>query len=101
MDSLLPCPLCGERAELFHDDGTNAYWVWCVACLAATGSVATAAAAIASWNHRPETKRLLLDFYNRVCDRAEKNIEATGTVSGARWNAMRQELAVMGIGVAR
>lgn len=36
-------------------------------------------------------------FVQRVKDRAEKNMEHTGVVSGAHWNAMRQVLAEMGI----
>jgi uncharacterized membrane protein len=36
-------------------------------------------------------------FYRRVCERAEANMTATGTVAGAHWNAMRQVMAEMGI----
>lgn len=46
-------------------------------------------------------KEMLLDFYNKVCDRAEQNMAHTGTVSGAHWNAMKQVLAEMGIEVTR
>lgn len=47
-----------------------------------------------------EIKRgALIDFYRSVCARAEANMEATGTVSGAHWNAMRQILVEMGIQV--
>lgn len=36
-------------------------------------------------------------FYQRVCQRAEKNMQETGTVSGAHWNAMRQVMQQMNI----
>lgn len=42
---------------------------------------------------------IIADFYRRVCERAEKNMELTGTVSGAHWNAMRQVCTEMGIEV--
>lgn len=45
--------------------------------------------------------QILIDFYNTVCDRAEANMKATGTVSGAHWNAMRQVLTEMGIEATR
>lgn len=44
---------------------------------------------------------LLLDFYNEVCDQAERNMAATNMVSGAHWNAMRQVLKAKGIEVSR
>jgi hypothetical protein len=46
-----------------------------------------------------ETERntIVEQFYNRVCDRAEMNMESTGTVSGAHWNAMRQEMVALGM----
>lgn len=44
-------------------------------------------------------RKTLLDFYWRVCERAESNMAATNTVSGAHWNAMRQELSSLGIEV--
>jgi len=46
-------------------------------------------------------KEILSDFYNEVCDRAEANMAATGTVSGAHWNAMRQVLKEKGVEVTR
>lgn len=36
-------------------------------------------------------------FYVRVCRLAEKNMQYTGTVSGAHWNAMQQIMNQMGI----
>lgn len=44
-------------------------------------------------------KVILRAFYAAVCVRAEANMAATGTVSGAHWNAMRQVLKEMGIEV--
>lgn len=38
-------------------------------------------------------------FYHRVCVQAEKNMQLTGTVSGAHWNAMRQVLQQMNIDI--
>jgi hypothetical protein len=50
----------------------------------------------------PDSEKVsLLAFYNRVCDQAERNMALTNTVSGAHWNAMRQELKAMGIEVSR
>lgn len=40
---------------------------------------------------------VIVDFVRRVKERAERNMQATGTVSGAHWNAMRQVLKDMGI----
>lgn len=48
-----------------------------------------------------DERTVVAAFYQRVCDRAEQNMAMTGTVSGAHWNAMRQELGAMGIAVAR
>lgn len=51
---------------------------------------------------KPRTEaEILADFYNKVCDRAERNMAHTGTVSGAHWNAMKQVLAEMGVEVTR
>lgn len=47
-----------------------------------------------------DSERVILKaFYAAVCVRAEANMAATGTVSGAHWNAMRQVLGEMGIEV--
>lgn len=56
--------------------------------------------AVDAWQ-RCAGNEIVLDFYNRVCDRAEANMALTGTVSGAHWNAMRQELAALGVEVKR
>lgn len=47
----------------------------------------------------PIRLNIVIDFYNRVCDRAEQNMAHTGTVSGAHWNAMKQVMREMGIEV--
>lgn len=46
-------------------------------------------------------KQTLSNFYSQVCDQAERNMESTGTVSGAHWNAMRKVLNDKGIEVTR
>lgn len=48
-----------------------------------------------------DSKAIIVEFYHRVCERAEANMVVTGTVSGAHWNAMIQELMARGIEVDR
>ena len=106
MTELLPCPFCGGEAVAYREpsngNGQRLWRVECenIACSAAISDANTKAAAVTAWNRR-DTKSILLAFYHRVCDRAEANMAATGTVSGAHWNAMRQELKALGIEVTR
>ena len=39
----------------------------------------------------------IISFYINVCLLAEKNMQETGTVSGAHWNAMRSILKQKGL----
>lgn len=99
---LLPCPFCGSPAlirQCMSDEGRIYYDVICrgETCLTTMHDCATRQDAIQCWNTR--SHQPLIDFYKRVCERAERNMEMTGTVSGAHWNAMRQEFAAMGIQV--
>ena len=108
-DKLLPCPFCGGESRVGHDTSSDyeRQWSWFAECLAENecgamlSGYASEKSVIAHWNRRVSEKVLLLAFYNLVCDRAERNMEATGTVSGAHWNAMRQVLTTKGIEVAR
>lgn len=100
--NLSRCAHCGAVAH-YAKSVTDLHLCWsiqCSDCGIATPSYSRQELATNVWNSR-HISRTLLDFYNRVCDRAESNMEATGTVSGAHWNAMRQELVAMGIEVTR
>ena len=86
---------------------SDPHYCWSVACSNVdacgirTGDFSRQDEAIDAWNRSSGSGENIRAFYDRVCARAETNMELTGTVSGAHWNAMRQELAAMGIEVAR
>lgn len=108
MTDLLPCPFCGSNALLHHDRSSDyernwTFVVYCshAQCAADGGHHRSKEQAIFQWNTRADTKRIIIDFYNEVCDQAERNMAATNTVSGAHWNAMRQVLKTKGIEVSR
>lgn len=105
---LLPCPFCGGEVEIYHDTSSDyeRHWSYTIRCPNQDcgcdfGHYETIQKVVRQWNTRRTTPQTLLEFYNRVCDRAEANMTLTGTVSGAHWNAMRQELKAQGIEVTR
>lgn len=97
--TLSPCKHCGAVAH-YAKSVTDPHLCWsiqCSECGISTPSYSQQEMAADAWNRRAD----VLDFYRRVCTRAERNMELTGTVSGAHWNAMRQELAAMGVEVPK
>jgi Lar family restriction alleviation protein len=49
---LLPCPFCGEEAEVLRD-GDGDYYVACTICAASVASNGLRHHAITAWNRRP------------------------------------------------
>ena len=93
------CPFCGGEPIAEKKENSIAHWiVRCVECRALVEGT-TEAQAIDGWNRRVSNNTTIIAFYHRVCERAERNMELTGIVSGAHWNAMRQVLKEMGINV--
>lgn len=105
-DELKPCPFCGEvpdvnnPATFRHEVGDR--WARVVCCIEGpeiragiyTPLEEWKDEAIAAWNERSALP--FVDFYKRVNERAMRNMELTGTLAGAHWNAMKQELKAMG-----
>lgn len=51
-EKLLPCPFCGEIAELFYHTDTECYNIECLECECTLPEYATAGESIESWNRR-------------------------------------------------
>ncbi len=64
MTEPLPCPFCGEKAELCCNDMGDGYEVDCFSCMARGPGEETAAESVAKWNRASK----IVNYTKALCE---------------------------------